>query len=135
MQASVDAGYAISSGDMSDRILNKPRVQTALVRALEEAGIGDAALARAMVRGLKAKKVIYHQGVPVAEDPDYYARHQYLRTILEVRGDVGSGATRADDESWEEAILTIRRRRSSAPAIDTVSSDPIDVTPTTADEP
>lgn len=109
--AAREAGYGEHYSESQIRhTINKPRVQSALVRAMEEAGIDDVSLARVMRKGLKSKKIVYHQGIPVAADPDPYARHQYLRTALEIRGEIGSARPLAEGETWEAAIIAIRSK-------------------------
>lgn len=128
--AAREAGYGDHYSDSQIRhTINKPRVQKALVRAMEMAGIDDESLARLIKKGLYAKKAVYHQGVEIAREADPYARHQYIRTALEIRGDIGAPALRpGEDETWEATLIQIRARR-SIPA----DPPPIDLAPTPID--
>ena len=70
-------------------------VQNALRVALEKVGVTDGMIADKLKNGLSSKKTIYScfEGriSDEKEVPDNDVQHRYVRTILEIRGDLQSG--------------------------------------------
>ena len=112
--ALLQAGYAKSVATTQQQsVLGKPRVQNALAQALEDAGIGTKFIARALRRGLAAKRGIYQDGKLVAREPDHGNRHKYLTTALELRGDL-ERRREVGEETWESVLFQIRARRTES---------------------
>lgn len=108
LQAAKDAGYAETTAT-SDvyNTLDKPRVQTAFQKILEDQGISDAKLGQVISEGLEAYKVISaniiknknsaiadeQDGMKEADEstkdfvevPDFMARHKFVDTVLKLK--------------------------------------------------
>jgi hypothetical protein len=105
--AGLMAGY--DNGGAS--VIQRPRVQSALSRALADDGLDERKISKRIRQGLKAKKSIL-----IADDsldvPDYGMRHKYLTTLLELRGDLDSKKDK-EEQSWESMLFEVRARRLS----------------------
>lgn len=89
-QALQKAGY---SGNTNVYAVEKsPEIRKPLLRAMEKIGITDDKLAECMREGLSAKKKLFFtQNGSVSDErtvKDMETRHKYLKTSLEVRGDL-----------------------------------------------
>jgi hypothetical protein len=110
-KACLTAGYSESTAmTKAGDILAKPRVQRALLQAMEAAGITETLLAKKLFKGLKARKTIFHEGIPTCEVKDLGTRHKYLTTALELRGDLHRNQE-AEEGSFEEVLFQVRARR------------------------
>jgi hypothetical protein len=122
----LSAGYTEGTATKSaELILGNLRFKSAMVQAMEAKGIDDARLAEKLDEGLEANKVISAMVVApngegmadasgVTKDfievPDYLARHKYLETALELRGDFPNKKVDVDltVESHEQRIARLR---------------------------
>lgn len=111
--ALLEAGYSKSVAETQQKaVLGKPRVQSALLKALEEEGVSTQFLARTIREGLAAEKSVFHEGRRVAQEPDHANRHRFVRTTLQLTGDLQPDAADQGD-TWEAMIFAIRARRAS----------------------
>ncbi len=85
-----DAGLEVGKVD-TKKVFEKPQVQRSIIKALEDAGVDDALIAKKVKEGLDATAVKIHEGVVVCEVPDHQARHKFVDTALKIRGDLGEG--------------------------------------------
>ena len=86
-QCLIEAGYAVSTAnDRTKDVIGKPRVQAALLQAMEKAGINDTKLSEVMKDGINANK-IHGTSDDFIEVPDHPTRHKYLDTALKLRGE------------------------------------------------
>lgn len=108
-EAGIAAGYLSEQTVVNH--LRTPQVRSALLTALDQAGIDEAYLTTKLGIGLEALRSVYHQGIVVGVEVDHNARHKYLTTLLELRGDTTKKVESAGD-SWEEVLFQIRARRS-----------------------
>ena len=109
IQSAELAGY--DPPNVGVRALSKPLVRSTLLTALDRKGLNDDVIVKCIGKGLKARRLAYHQGQIVGEEPDHTARHKYLTTLLELRGDLNKQKEQVGD-SWEEVLIGIRARRS-----------------------
>jgi phage terminase small subunit len=89
------AGYAKSTVDQQPtNVLGKPRVLSAIQKAMEKAGISDMSLAEKIREGMNATKVIVATENGQITDERYYkdysVQHKYLDTAHKLRGDYPS---------------------------------------------
>lgn len=75
------AGYDPDYGSFLKR---QPHIQTALQKAIDDAGLDDVKVTDKIDEGLKATYVKKDEG---KKYPDFHARHKYLDTLLKIRGD------------------------------------------------
>jgi len=95
-EAARRAGYsAKSASQLASETLAKPKVQSALLAAMEKAGITDDRIAQVMDEGLKANRVVSarvtNKDAEVDTDdfievPDHAVRHKFLETAIDVKG-------------------------------------------------
>jgi hypothetical protein len=112
--ALLEAGYSKSVAETRQKaVLAKPKVQRAILRAMEEAGITEKLIARTMKEGLKARHSVYQDGKRVAQEPDHGNRHKFLKTALELRGDLERDAADEGD-TWEAMLVRISARRAQS---------------------
>jgi len=108
-EAGVAAGYLSEQTVVNH--LEKPQVQSALLSALERAGIDEDYITTKLGIGLEALRNVYHQGTVIGVEVDHVARHKYLSTLLDIRGEASKKPESVGD-SWEEVLYQIRARRS-----------------------
>lgn len=89
-EAYKDAGIKVVEAKHTE-VFEKPQVQRSIVKALEDAGVNDALIAKKIKQGLDATAVKIHEGSVVCEVPDHQARHKFVDTALKIRGDLGEG--------------------------------------------
>ena len=75
-----------SAGGLGSKAMQNPKVDSAIVSALRDAGIDDELIARKMKEGLDAT-AFTQTGI---EHDDFKTRHLYIRTILQVKGQIGA---------------------------------------------
>lgn len=101
--AMLDAGYSENTAnDQTAEVLGNPRVRTTIREAMEKEGVDENRLTKIISEGLEATKVISAmaaassgEGMKNAggmskdfiEVPDFLARHKFLQTALDLRGD------------------------------------------------
>lgn len=110
-QALKDAGYSKATAEhQAASVLGKPRVQSAMLKMMDEMGISESMLVQTLKRGLKAKRSFITRYGDEIKTKDFSVRHKYLQTALELRGDL-KRKDEADEGSWEEMIFQVRARR------------------------
>ena len=108
-QALLDAGYSESVAmKQQKKVIGRARVQNALAASMDDSGIDTALLARTILEGLQAVRVVTSGGTTV-EVPDHNVRHKFLQTVLELRGDFPDKTIHQIEESYEERILRLRQ--------------------------
>ena len=118
-QAASSAGY--TSPAMGQVVLARPQVQGALMAALGRAGLDEPLIALKIQEGLDAERpVVCDKSIDLF--PDHSARHRYLTTLLELRGDL-SKKNLSDEDSFEAVLFAVRAKR-SALARGTTDEDP-----------
>lgn len=101
--AMLDAGYSENTADdQAARLVGSSRVCTAMQEAMAKDGVNENRLTKIISQGLDATKVISAMVVAPSGDgmkdansmtkdfievPDFLARHKFLETALELRGD------------------------------------------------
>ena len=88
------------------KVIGRARVQKALTAAMDDSGIDTALLARTILEGLKAVRVVTSGGTTI-EVPDHNVRHKFLQTALELRGDYPDKTIHQVEETYEERILRL----------------------------
>jgi len=124
--ALISAGYAVSTAEkIPHRIIGNDRFLTAVQYELERQGITDAKLVKKIDEGLEANKVISAlvvagngEGMADAsgvtkdfiEVPDYFVRHKYLETALNLRGDFPDKKVQVEAtiETHEQRLARLR---------------------------
>jgi hypothetical protein len=110
-QAALQAGYHTERQGYG--AIKKPRVRELLTSALDRKGLDEGLIAKKLKDGLRATKGIYYQGEHVVDEIDHVARAKYLDMLIDLRG--YKAKEEEGDTSWEEAVFTIRARRTSHP--------------------
>ena len=110
-QALLDAGYSESMAmKQQKKVIGRARVQNALAAALEDSGIDADLLAKTILEGLQAVRVVSSgPGRPPIEVPDHNVRHKFLQTALDLRGDYPDKTIHQVEETYEARILRLRQ--------------------------
>ena len=112
--AAAGRAAGLSAPGAGVEVFKRLAVRSALCEALEARGIGNGRLASVIDDGLSAD-----MGVRVFKDgsvdpggPDHAIRLKYLRTVLELRGDLDSRAPgEGEGETWEVLVARVRGSR------------------------
>ena len=126
--AMLDAGYSENTADdQTAEVLGNPRVRTAMQEAMVKDGVDENRLTKIISEGLDATKVISAMVVAPSgegmkdaggttkdfiEVPDYIARHKFLETALELRGDYPDKKSKLEvTGSFESWLRKIKDRK------------------------
>ena len=135
------AGYQPDSAEsIGAKLLRDERVQTAMIRACERAGITDDWIAQRLREGMGATIVsrVKHRGAFTDErvDPDYHARAKHTELVLRLKGsfpretEFEGGAVVIRVPAGQEARLALATRagqkmsaRAGAQAVDSIDDE------------
>ena len=100
------ADYSGFSNQYGRELANMPIVKTAIVKAMDKAGINDHLLARKVKQGLNAKTAPRTEGGKRYDDQ--FVRKQWADIVFKLRGDY---APEKSESTHSEIILVINEKR------------------------